>query len=561
MTFLCPFYLNAQTTYLQEGSKDYHFIDRLEIKQKTNSDLNFSSLKPYSRKAIIKEIEFYNTENIQSLISGVSKTSNWSGLDLKKVDVYNLNSLLMNNSEWVTGSKKDFESDYSVLGKLYTTKPNLLEVNVKDFFLVVNPILHLQAGKEKDNNDINFLNRRGVTARGMIANRVGFSATITSNQERGPQFFGDRVTAMRALPGVGYYKPFKSTGYDYFDARGYITFNAAKYIDFQFGHDKNFIGNGYRSMFLDDKGDSYMFFKINTRIWKLNYQNIFMELMPQFKKVGDVLLDRKYAAMHHLSINVAKWLNIGLFEGVVFGRKNRLELQYLNPIIFYRHIEGAIGSPDNAVVGFDFKANFAHKVQLYSQLLFDEFQLSELIKSRGYWANKFGIQAGLKYIDAFGIDNLDVQLETNLARPFTYSHNDSIANYTHYNQPLAHILGGNFQEYIGIVKYQPMPKLSFNGRVIYYKQGLDSLGNNFGANPLENYNTRLREFGYKIGSGNRAKCLNTSLVASYEIKQNLFFEASALYRNFKTINIPTKNRTTQFTAGVRWNIGRREYDY
>ena len=71
------------------------------------------------------------------------------------------------------------------------------------------------------------------------------------------------------MPGVGFYKTFKQNGVDYFDARGYITFNAAKYIDFQFGYDKNFIGNGYRSMFLSDWGNSYLFLKINTRIWKL----------------------------------------------------------------------------------------------------------------------------------------------------------------------------------------------------------------------------------------------------------------------------------------------------
>ena len=67
-----------------------------------------------------------------------------------------------------------------------------------------------------------------------------------------------------------------------------------------------------------------------------------MELMPQFVKNGDNLLDRKYAAMHHLSMNVTKWLNIGLFESVVFGRKNRFDFEYLNPIIFLRHIEGTL---------------------------------------------------------------------------------------------------------------------------------------------------------------------------------------------------------------------------
>ena len=81
----------------------------------------------------------------------------------------------------------------------------------------------------------------------MIANNIGFSTTMTDNQERGPQFFKSRVNDFNAVPGVGFYKTFKTTGVDYFDARGYITFNATKYIDIQFGYDKNFIGDGYRS--------------------------------------------------------------------------------------------------------------------------------------------------------------------------------------------------------------------------------------------------------------------------------------------------------------------------
>jgi hypothetical protein len=60
-----------------------------------------------------------------------------------------------------------------------------------------------------------------------------------------------------------------------------------------------------------------------------------------------------------------------------------------------------------------------------------------------------GLQLGAKYINALGIKNLDLQLEYNRVRPFTYSHRDSVANYTHYNQPMAHPLGANFSETIG----------------------------------------------------------------------------------------------------------------
>lgn len=554
---LCPFISHAQTTYLPEGSKEYQFIDRLEIKQGNFTDLNYSTIKPYSRKAIVAEAEYFDSARLGYSNSLTDNQQNqWGGLNLSKVDEYNLHSILMNNAEWVTGPKESFLSKKPVLKNFYVTQPNLLEVNVKDFFLAVNPVLSLQYNNESNNNETLFYNKRGVTARGMIANRIGFSTTLTDNQERGPQFFQDRVNKYRAVPGVGFYKDFKTTAFDYFDARGYITFNATKYIDIQFGYDKNFIGNGYRSLFLSDFGDSYLFLKLNTKIWKFNYENIFMELMPQFLKRSDNLLDRKYAAMHHLSMNVTRWLNVGLFEGVIFGRKNRFDFEYLNPIIFLRHVEGTVGSPDNAVAGIDFKTNVAHHFQFYGQLMLDEFILKEVTKNDGYWANKYAYQLGGKYVDAFNLKNLDLQFETNRARPFTYSHNDIVANYTHYNQPLAHPLGANFQEYVGILKYQPAAKWYFNARGIYYYQGLDSSGENFGSNPFEDYTTRTKDNGYFVGSGNKVKAFNASLVLSYELRENLFIEGSYLYRKYTGLT-----DRSMFGIGIRWNAARREYDY
>jgi hypothetical protein len=563
--FIFPVSAAAQSTYLNDGAKEYHFIDRLEIKQRTNTDLNFSTLKPYNRKAIVKQAEFLDSARMgYTDSSGVDKYKQWANLNLTNVDEYNLRSLLMNNSEWVSGKRDDFLSKKPVWGTFYKTKPNLFEVNNKDFFLVINPVLQFRLGKESDSSDLLFLNSRGVTVRGSIAGKVGFSSTIIENQERGPSFFHKNVFEADAVPGNGFYKLFKgdsSKGVDYFDARGYITFNAAKFIDFQLGYDKNFIGNGYRSLFLSDYSSSYLFAKINTRIWKINYQNIFMELMPQFYSGGkDSLLDRKYAAMHHLSMNVTKWLNIGLFESVIFGRKNRFDFQYLNPIIFYRHIEGTIGSPDNALAGLDFKANVAHKFQFYGQVMIDEFILSRIKNDPENRVNKFGIQLGGKYIDAFGIKNLDLQLEMNRVRPFTYTHNDTVANYTHYNQPLAHPLGANFQEIIGVLKYQPAPKWYIDGTLIYYYKGLDSAGLNLGGNIFKNNTVQVPERGFALANGQKATCINGILNVSYEFRENLFFELTLQNRNFKIEGQGNINSTVAF-AGIRLNMFRRKYDY
>lgn len=562
---LFPISATAQSTYLPQGSKDYHFVDRLEIKQQKNTDLNFSTLKPFNRKYIVQQAEFLDSARLDYRdSSGIDKFAGFGNINLSRVDEYNLRSLLMNNSEWVTVSREDFKSRRSVLKTFYKTKPNFFEVHTPDFSLVVNPVLQFFAGKENNNDELLYLNSRGLTLRGRIGNKIGFSSTIIDNQERGPSYYQEYVSSSRAVPGAGFYKAFKRdlSAKDYFDGRGYLTFNVTKFIDLQFGYDKNFIGNGYRSLFLSDWGNSYLFGKINTRLWKFNYQNIFMELMPQYTKKGDSLLDRKYAAMHHLSMNVTKWLNVGLFEGVIFGRKNHFDFQYLNPIIFYRHIEGTIGSPDNAVAGMDFKANVAHRFQFYGQLLFDEFILSRIKNDPTYWANKFAIQLGGKYVDAFGIKNLDLQGEFNRVRPFTYSHNDTVANYTHYNQPLAHPLGSNFQELIGILRYQPFPKWYINARVIYYYKGLDIDGENFGGNIFRNYITRSREDGYKIGSGNQLSVINGLLEVSYELKQNLFLELSFQQRNAKYEDTPGLNRNSTFVSGgLRLNMFRRAYDY
>jgi hypothetical protein len=170
---------------------------------------------------------------------------------------------------------------------------------------------------------------------------------------------------------------------------------------------------------------------------------------------------------------------------------------------------------------------------------------------------------GGKYINAFSLKNLDLQGEINIVRPFTYSHFDSLANYTHYNQPMAHPLGANFVEAIGIVRYQPHPKWTTSARLIVWKQGTDTADSNVGSNIfMPNSSRPSGDYGYKLPSGPRATGVNAQLLVSYEVKQNLFLEASALIRNFKSGVAAIADRNSSvLTAGIRMNMFRREYDY
>ena len=551
LLILFPFLTAAQTTYLPQGDKANILLERLEIIAGKDTVLNFSKTKPWSRK------QAFN--GVQSFMQRFGNKS------LSKTDAYNLHSFYLNNLEYLSPAEQaQYSSKKPIAKNFYTTPATLYEVHVKDFDLAINPVIRYALSKENNNSQKLFLSTRGVTVRGRIANKIGFNIYITDNQEKDPVYVQQWVTDHLAVPGAGLYKAFKGSGYDYFDARGYFTFNVTKYIDVAFGYDKNFIGNGYRSLFLSDFSNNMLFLKLNTRIWRFNYQNLFMELHPTESVLQNRLLPKKYAVMHHLDVNVTKRINIGLFEGIMFGRKDRFEFGYLNPVIFYRSVELQNGSFDNSVAGLDYKINLKHQFQVYGQFLLDDINISELRKGSGYWANKWGIQVGGKYIDAFGISNLDLQVELNRVRPFVYSHNDSTANYSHYNQPLAHPLGANFQEVIAIAKYQPAPRWYITAKAIGWKQGLDLPGDSYGANIfLPNNSTyRIRDYGYKVGDGRQSKGLYASLLLSYEVRENMFIDLSLVKRKLDLTTAPVVTTdATIISGGFRINIGRREFEF
>ncbi len=557
LAVLHPAASRAQSSFLPQGSKFDHFLERMEILQQTDADLNISTAKPISRRLAVR---------VAQIADSLHKFYPYDEIDhLSRVDRANLGSLLMNNIEWVTTNKDTFMSKRPWLQTFYKNKANFYEVEDKDFFLAIDPVIQETQSKETGNKERVYLNSKGFTMRGMIANKIGFSAYLTDNQERGPSYFQQRAVQEDAVPGAGYFKHFGTTGYDYFDNRASIYFNTWKYFDWQFGYDKNFIGDGYRSLFLSDYSAPYLFLKFNTRIWKLNYQTIYMELVNQHVTGNDYMYPKKYAVIHHLNVNATPWLTVGLFQDVTFSRTNHYDFSYLNPVIFLVAAQQENGSPDKSNAGLDWKVNIGHATQFYGQLLFDEFILHQILHyGAGYWANKQALQLGFKYINAFEVKNFDLQFETNIVRPFTYQHDDSVSNYSNYNQPLAHPLGANFYELIAIARYQPTYRLNFEGKLIYYKQGLDSAGENFGSNIFENYDSRPRDYGFQIGTGIPAKCLNLSGLVSWQWKENLFLEASAQYRHY-SVNDPTNtyhsSSSTLFTAGVRINMFRRQYDY
>ncbi len=571
----------AQGTGLPLGSEAYHILDRLQIK--TGQEAPFhSAMKYYTRGAALR---------YAMALDSVRPS-------LSVLDLADLEYLYKDNNEWlgeapfattlggrreslragesltqVERSLKDtryVRSRKPVLGVFYHTPANLIEVNEKYFHLRVNPLLNLNLSPVTNEDQKVFINQRGVELRGGIDDRIYFYFNILESQAGFPEYVNQRIRRDRALPGAALYKPYNSSvfnikdGYDFLNGQGYVGFNITRHVGAQFGYGRHFIGNGYRSMLLSDFAHNYPYLRLNWKVWKLHYQNLFAEL--DIRSANDtrdgVLLSKKYMAAHHLSINLGKNLNVGVFETVIFGRPNRFALHYLNPVILYRVVEQATGSPDNVLIGVDGRWNLARRIQLYGQFILDEFVFRELVtENRGWWANKYGIQAGLKYVDAFGVDHLDLQGEFNMARPYNYSHRDSTGSYTHHNQPLAHPLGANFREALFIARYRPLPRIYVEGRYVHSRVGEDAPGLNWGNNILLDHDTRVQDYGNDTGQGVGATIALAGLDVSYLLAHNVFLDVQYFYRK-KTSDDPVRNNSLQYIgAGVRVNLARLRMDF
>jgi hypothetical protein len=271
-------------------------------------------------------------------------------------------------------------------------------------------------------------------------------------------------------------------------------------------------------------------------------------------------------ATHFLSFRPTKKWEIGLFESVIFSREKMFELQYLNPVILYRSVEQWIDSPDNVLLGLNVRWQPIQGVEMYSQVLVDEFRLSEVRKQSGWWANKVGWQVGLKYYNAFGIDHLDMQLEYNAARPYTYTHWDTLAaipqyakaSYSHYNQPLAHPLGANFQESLMQLIYAPSSRWQCKVRLLHALYGTDQAGKNWGGNILLHNGSKQQLYGNEIGQGLRVSVSSAFIDISYKITHNVYLDAQILFR--KTISAETQWQN-YYGAGIRMNAFTTQFDY
>ncbi|MDX1907473.1 MAG: hypothetical protein SF053_10605 [Bacteroidia bacterium] len=540
--------LAAQDSDILPGHDLYHYLDRLDIRGYTGQAV-YTQLKPYGRQ----------------MAAEVFRRADTSAMSQPERDWHGRMHLLADDSLALAAHTQ------GVLKVFYTNRRDLYALQQGSFTLIVNPFLHLAGGLDRGDPQYGFsapmpvyTNTRGAVVRGQLGNRIGYYTEVTENVARVPRFVFGPYQRTQLLPGEGFVKPFGSeNGLDWLNARAYVTWRPNRFLRIKFGQDRALWGHGVQSLLLSDEAPPYLGLTLTARVWRLEYVSHLTQMVDFIRDKDDKegTYPRKYGAFHQLTYHVSPKVALSLFESVVYNPWTAngyrgFDLTYLNPIIFYRAAEQYIGSPDNALLGLQGKANLLRHVQLYGQILIDDYNFSRRNDGKQYWGNKTGVQAGLKYLDLFGIRTLDLQAEINQVRPYVYQHFNVTSAYSHYGQPLGHALGGNTRDLHVILRYRPLPAL---GGLLAYTQSLKGQNTaqvNYGGDLYVPDLNPAGEFDQAIGQGDATRVQQLYGRLTWQLfHTDTYLEAEARYRRENTL------QSVSFQVGLRAYIPGRMIKY
>jgi len=414
-------------------------------------------------------------------------------------------------------------------------------VKQKNFRLSINPLFYLEYGKQNDTSKIFTINTRGVEIKADIGKKVSFYSNFRENQAFFRPYITEWTNIRLVAPGQGSWKRFKTSGFDFSSSVAYISITPIKWANIQVGNDKNFIGEGYRSLLLSDNSFNYPFLKIS-----LNYKNFkYVAMISQFEDFLKVYYDyhyKKHFSVNYLSYSLNNRIEIGLFEGAIFKStngidySNKIPFDFFVPIIGVHSLRYRFKDENKVLVGLNTKIKATNFVQFYGQLAVDDFKKSN-----------YAYQIGTKVFDLLHNklknQKIYLQFEYNNSESNTYKSVEPFQAWSNYNQELAHPSGNNFTEIYADVNY------SFRNFFIDFKYNNIKLNkNNLSSNIFSNFDNQI---------------FYTSNVSHKTISCGWIVNPRTNLQFYSGIDIRTQNSITEkfLYFGIRTNISNYYYDY
>jgi len=347
---------------------------------------------------------------------------------------------------------------YTFTQKLW--QQSLFIIKGKDYRITIDPLGNFRGGHDiSDTLRFMVRNSRALRIQVDLDSNFSFETFIYENQAKMPRYIAEYATQTGTLPSEGRVKV-STNGADILDfgvTMGYLSYSPRKNLNFQLGHGKQFVGNGYRSMILSDYSFNHPYIKStwNFGKGKFQYSSTFTQLSSVIRlpeaTTPEATFKEKFGNLHYLTFKPNSKFEIGIFEGGLFRSyvdsvgTVPLHFSAYSPILGTSLALNGFESENNVVLGVNLSYQIAKKVQLYGQVLIDNPAESKL-----------GFQGGVKSFNSFGIDNLYLQFELNHALPYTYttSETDALQTWSHMSAPMAHPFGANFTEFVGIAYYE-----------------------------------------------------------------------------------------------------------
>ena len=436
---------------------------------------------------------------------------------------------------------------------------HLIDVKDKDYTFYADYLPDLDIGRDLSQNKTTWLNTRGYQLGGTIGKKFYFYSRGFENQAVFPQYMRTYIGQVGIVPGQSYDRSYNKKNYsDWSDVTALVSYTPIKYLNVTLGHDRNFIGDGYRSQLLSDNASAYPFLKLTADIGNVKYMAMWSYMVDPAAPYESYTngYKNKWGVFHYLDWNITNRLSVGFFDAIIWGNVDKFgnyrgfEFGYANPVVFLRPVEASAGSPDNAIIGFTSKYKLTDGITVYGQFALDEFEAKNFFSGTGSSRNKYGFQIGARGANLFKVKSLNYLVEYNGATPYTYSETERLINYSQQGEPLAHPFGANYKELIGLLNYS-YKRFDFSGQVQYAHYGLDINGLNYGKDIFKSYTTPARLTGNYIGQGLTTNLYYAQAKVAYLLnpKYNLRIEFGALFR--REHNAAFLDRTSMFSIGLR----------
>ncbi len=329
-------------------------------------------------------------------------------------------------------------------------KESLFKVDSSDFRLQVDPVLNLSYGNDFGDSAKSglYTNTRGILIRGSIGSDLSFESSFYENQAFFPEYVNQYVDYHGVVPGSGRTKPFKTNGYDYSMASGYISYRPSENFIVQAGHGKNFIGEGYRSLYLSDVAFNYPYLKAQALFWegRIMYTSMVASIRELVRlpstQASEPQFVPKQLSLNYVSYKPVPIVEIGVFESRVYQRWDSTlgslapNFSAYIPLFGVKTLAGgddAIRS--NGFLGAAFKVNPVKGFVMYAQYVQDD------------WSENRGHNVGMK-LAGLGLKNLFLRAEYTWVSEKNFGSARPFQSYSHYGQPLAHLKGKNFREVV-----------------------------------------------------------------------------------------------------------------